>query len=70
MKYPVHVNQTTQHFYVNQARQFPRMQDLINFYRNESISNNAQVLLREPINGWPRGARGEYGVFVRKSKDI
>jgi hypothetical protein len=57
MKYPVQANKTTGHYYVNQARQFPTMNDLINHYRKESISNNSVVLLKEPINGWPRGTR-------------
>ena len=68
LKYPVNQDPSDQHFQVsNYPNKFPHLEQLVQHYRRSSISNKEAVLLREPINGWPK-SKGEYGVFVRPSE--
>ena len=68
LKYPVYQDPSDQQYLVsNYPNKFPQLEQLVQYYRRTSISNKETVVLREPINGWPK-SKGEYGVFVRPSE--
>ena len=68
LKYPVNQDTSDLHYRVsNYPDKFPHLEQLVQHYRHTSISSKETVLLREPVNGWPK-SKGEYGVFVRPSE--